>query len=105
MGWLDRFFGRRDDGRAAEFRYVSTLPVRPDGSELRVGRWVVTDERVGIIAQFRAPNVAEVHLTNAAGETAEAVTRSTASLRVARFEDIPEPRRPARAEAERLGYV
>ncbi len=96
MSILDRWFGRRADGRAEPVSFIGTATrsERSGDPRLKRGRWVISDGRAGIIDSFVTPTVARVHLVDGKGETVEVVTRETSVLRVATIDDIPEPRRP-----------
>lgn len=80
-------------------------------------KWVVWDNYVGICHRLfkeladpsdaRSPVVAkaEVHLTNQDGETQQVVVVDPTSLRLARWAEIPAPRRPESAvRAAMRGY-
>lgn len=74
------------------------------GSPLRRGMWVVFGGNTGILVRAKELGIGEVHLVNAAGETVEVVDAPLDSLRQARWDEIPEPRRPEREMAAAMGY-
>lgn len=92
---------------------------------IRRGMWVVTDNKVGIVAQefviykrlidpaepalgseeLRVNDEAVVHLVDGKGETIGQVgPLKHGELRQAKLSEIPEPRRPDAQVAARLGY-
>lgn len=75
--------------------------------KIAAGKWVVCNKRVGIVAAVIGFPSIEVHLTNEAGETVEVVSSTVHLVRLARYMEIPEARRPADAAyaAAFLGYV
>jgi len=73
---------------------------------IRPRKWVTHGGRVGIIASIPNESAVEVHWVNSQGVTVEAERLHPGNLKIARYEEIPECRRPAdRAEAACLGYV
>lgn len=87
------------------------MPCRGMWVRLRVGD--VT--RTGIVAQLAKvtedepampANVAEVHIVDASGDTVLVMQGiPVAELTQARYQHIPDPRKPDLAVARRLGYV
>lgn len=71
--------------------------------KIRKGMWVVHEGEVGIVSAVDSV-AAEVHYVNEAGATIGRQVVGAASLRQARLEEIPEPRRPEPARGALLGY-
>lgn len=64
--------------------------------------WVMTSKGVGIIVGIQ--DELFVHLVNSKGETIAQELFPFSETRQANVNEIPEPRRPTREVAERLGY-
>lgn len=94
-------------GEQHTIEVVSPVIQGPGVVRLGVGKWVVHNQRVGIIADTRGYPVVSVHYTNDAGETALEVFGNINDIRIARLQEIPESRRPTDAAyaAAYLGYV
>jgi hypothetical protein len=70
----------------------------------RTGAWVTMGDRVGILAAINGDD-AEVHFTDAQGDTDEEVKGiPLASLTQAARMDIPKKRRPTVELAKQMGY-
>jgi hypothetical protein len=75
--------------------------------KLGIGKWVVCQEKVGIIADTRGYPIVSVHYVDSEGCTILEVSVPIDSVRIAKFLEIPEARRPTDAAyaAAYLGYV
>lgn len=72
---------------------------------VRVGMWVVADDgQVGIVNAITPDGTAEFHRVGVDGLTQLVVMMPVTSLKQAKYEDIPESRRPAAGVARRYGY-
>lgn len=73
---------------------------------LKTKKWVVHNNRVGIVADLSEYGFAEVHYTDPNGQTVEVNKKArVGELRVARWTEIPMPRRPLdQRVAAGLGY-
>lgn len=120
---FDKLFGKRPTAVVIDDPAVDIVPkaavaqVQISGNfPIAPRKWVVWDNYVGICHRLfkeadpsdaRNPAVvkAEVHLTNQNGETTQVVVVDPASLRLARWAEIPAPRRPESAvRAAMRGY-
>ena len=74
---------------------------------LKEGKWIVVNQAIGILANISGFPVVEVHLTNQAGETIGVIQTHMDQIRVAKYLEIPESRRPVdyAYAAAILGYV
>jgi hypothetical protein len=74
--------------------------------EYRKGMWVTVAGRVGILAKPDDRDAyAEIHYTDADGNTVEVVAVPYAHIAQAAFADIPALRRPSESVASALGYI
>lgn len=73
---------------------------------LKTKKWVVHNNRVGIVADLSEYGFAEVHYTDAEGQTVEVNKKArVGELRLAKWKEIPVPRRPISQQvAAGLGY-
>lgn len=69
-------------------------------------KWVTNKGRVGIVADLDSSGYAEVHYTDAEGQTVEVDRVNSTVLQIAKFAEIPEPRRAnlSQVYAATLGY-
>lgn len=74
---------------------------------LREGKWIVANQSVGILNNISGFPVVEVHFTDAKGETIGVAQTHMDQIRIAKYLEIPEPRRPTdyAYAAAVLGYV
>jgi hypothetical protein len=72
---------------------------------LRAKKWVTVKGRVGIVVSADTSGYVKVHLTNEKGETVEQIRIPVGDVRLARYLEIPEPRRGDKVKAATLGYV
>lgn len=69
-------------------------------------KWVVCSQGVGIVWDFDTSGYAVVHLTDAEGQTIAQVRVRASELRLAKYLEIPKPRRPqSQVYAATLGYM
>lgn len=73
---------------------------------LKTKKWVVHNNRVGIVADLNEYGFAEIHYTDTKGLTIEVNPKArVGELRLALWEEIPAPRRPKdQTTAFKLGY-
>lgn len=78
----------------------------PPGT-IGAGKWVVANQQIGILASVTGYPVVEVHIVNDLGETTKVVQTHMDQIRIARYLEIPESRRPVDVAyaAAILGYV
>lgn len=82
--------------------------VVPAAVILKKLKWVVVDEEsVGIVTDFDTSGMCTIDLVDSEGLTTTTVRVSPGNVRLARFLEIPEPRRAhlSRVKAAVLGYV
>lgn len=72
---------------------------------LRAKKWVTVKGRVGIVVSADTSGYVKVDLTNEKGETVEQARVPVGDIRLARYLEIPEPRRGDKVKAATLGYV
>ena len=72
---------------------------------LRAKKWVVVKGQVGIVVSADTSGYVKVDLTNGRGETIQQVRVPVGEVRLARYLEIPEPRRGDKVKAATLGYV
>ena len=72
---------------------------------LRAKKWVTVKGRVGIVVSVDASGYVKIDLTNTAGETVEQIRVPVGEVRLAKYAEIPEPRRGDPVRAATLGYV
>lgn len=113
MGLFDRFKKSPEPSPAQEHIIIPaqrTIPPELTYSpqvEVTIGKWVVWNHQVGIVASVIGFPVIEVHLVDADGATISATPAHVQDVRLARYLEIPEKRRPAdyAYAASALGYV
>ena len=73
----------------------------------RTGKWVMANNRIAVISKLLPNGNILVHYTDAQGCTESAAEVVCNDVRIARYEEIPAPRRPAdyAYAAGILGYV
>lgn len=119
MEFLNKLFNRAPAAPAAEpapegvtyelpinFPKKIAVPLSPRMAMLRPLKWVTYQGMVGIIAKVTEGGDVIVDLVNAEGVTVQSVTAPQGQdVQIAKWRDIPEPRRPADAAyAATLGY-
>lgn len=101
MGIFDRFIKQPQSIVAiAPVQSLEVVPESPTkfiypviSNEIRKGMWVRTDaDRIGILYNFLADGVAEVHLTDAAGLTVEVKEYPINTLVRAKASELPAKR-------------
>lgn len=83
------------------------LPHVQGGILLKRLKWVTdSSNRIGIVWELDSSGYAEVHLVAPSGETTETYRTPAGNLKLALYEQIPEPRRVGltRERAASLGY-
>lgn len=82
------------------------LPSGPTHIVLTRKKWVMWGDRIAIVWDFDVSGNCTLHLTNPVGETVTVAKVRISEVRVARFLEIPEPRRRGlnQLEAAALGY-
>ena len=70
---------------------------------IRIGMWVIADERPGIVNRVLPDGYLEVHLIQPDGSTSLVLPRPASEVRQARISEIPESRRKPNRLAQ-LGY-
>lgn len=68
------------------------------------GMWVVVDGKVGIGAEYY-DGIADIHFVNEIGETYDIQKVPYDQIRIAKYSEIPENRRPSEGLAKRRGYL
>ena len=77
----------------------------PSTTMLVRGKWIVAQNKVGIIANILPDNFVEVHFVNAIGITVGSLPVPASEVRLALYDEIPEARRHrTRNEFAALGY-
>lgn len=72
---------------------------------LRAKKWVTVKGRIGVVVSANTSGYVKVDLTNEKGETVEQIRVPVGEVRLARYLEIPEPRRGDKVKAATLGYV
>jgi hypothetical protein len=102
-------FKKKPAAPAAVHAIKAIAPVIQGGGvvKLGVGKWVVHQGKVGIIADTRGYPVVSVHYVDDTGLTILEVQANIDGVRLAKLQEIPEARRPTDAAyaAAYLGYV
>jgi hypothetical protein len=86
---------------------TSPALVVPTTLTIGMGKWVVLNNAVGIVANNSGFPVCEIHLVDDKGLTVGAVKVTADQLRIAKYLEIPKARRPENYAyaAAILGYV
>jgi hypothetical protein len=101
------------EGTVHEFQHAGNrnvkliLPHVQGGILLKRLKWVTdSSNRVGIVWELDSSGYAEVHLVGPSGETVGTYRTPAGNLKLALYEQIPEPRRVGltRERAASLGY-
>lgn len=105
MNIWKRLFGRQEVGEEHVMQPRRHVGAVLKGSGFRKGMWVVYDNYVGILARAFTDGTVELHLVNAQGVTylIEPLV-PLAALRQAKYEEIPEARRPPPEKLTKGGY-
>lgn len=69
------------------------------------GKWIIHENKVGIIADIAQDGMTEIHYVNAIGETVGGLIDHVSKVRVAKITEIPEARRPSLEKGLALGYL
>lgn len=72
---------------------------------LRAKKWVIVKGQVGIVVGVDTSGYVKVDVTNDKGETTGQVRVPVGEVRLAKYLEIPEPRRGDKVKAATLGYV
>ncbi len=69
-------------------------------------KWITYRGRIGIVWELDKSGYATVHLTNPAGQTVEVIRVNATELKIAKYLEIPDPRRNGLSQvyAATLGY-
>lgn len=100
MTWLNKLFGRT----LASFKPSGEAAYQPPVM-FACGKWVVYNDRLGIITDLSNNGEAQIHLVNNAGETIGSLPAPIGQVRLAKYDEIPASRKQrSREEFAALGY-